>query len=171
MGETSALGIREEQIEACLLCQPQEADRALSRVEVWADGLWRLTTSLATEVAGFSYLEPRRHIPHLTDLDGEEAMTLGPTLATVGMAMKRATDSAVIYIYVFGEGIAHLHFHLAPHREGDALNAQMIKGEVAEETLPSGAVRSVSRSFPPIPEAEAHQAAVKIRRELSTRAG
>ena len=35
------------------------------RTEVWSDDLWRLTTANVSEVAGFSYLEPRRaHLRH-----------------------------------------------------------------------------------------------------------
>jgi hypothetical protein len=38
----------------------------------------------------------------------------------------------------FGDGVAHLHVHLAPHRQGDALNSQMIRGEIVSEKLPNG---------------------------------
>lgn len=49
--------------EACLLCDWAEADRHFQRVQVWDDELWRVTSSLVAPVAGFSYLEPKRHIP------------------------------------------------------------------------------------------------------------
>jgi diadenosine tetraphosphate (Ap4A) HIT family hydrolase len=83
---------------------------------VWADEHWRLTTSVGADdpIPGFSYLEPKRHIPDVTDLDGEEARTLGGVLARVTTALPDVTDSEVVYVYVFGEGIRHLHFHLAP---------------------------------------------------------
>ena len=67
-------------------------------------------------------------------------------------ALREATGADVVYRYVFGGGIAHLHLHLAPHREGDALNDQMIRGEVVEEHLPYGLTRFVSPEFPPMPE-------------------
>ena len=41
----------------------------------------------------------------------------------------------VVYVYIFGDGVPHLHLHLAPHRPGDALNDQMIRGEIVEEKL------------------------------------
>ncbi len=105
----------------CLLCRHDEADREFERVEVWPDDLWRLTVSLAAPVAGFAYLEPLRHIPHITDLDGAEADTLGWVLAHVTSVLKTATGAEIVYVNVFGERHAHLHFNLAPHREGDAL--------------------------------------------------
>jgi diadenosine tetraphosphate (Ap4A) HIT family hydrolase len=140
---------------SCVLCRGPAGDPELGRVQVWENRLWRLTTVMEGELLGFSYLEPKRHIPHLTDLDGEEARTLGPVLARVTRILQEATDAELVYVYVFGGGIPHLHLHLAPHHEGDALNAQFIRGEVTEVHLPNGATSLVSKEFPPLP-ASAH---------------
>jgi hypothetical protein len=59
-----------DKAEDCLLCDPRRADQELGRVEVWSDARWRLTTLVEGEIAGFSVLEPRRHIRHITDMDG-----------------------------------------------------------------------------------------------------
>jgi diadenosine tetraphosphate (Ap4A) HIT family hydrolase len=106
------------------------------------------------EVLGFSHLEPKRHVPHITDLDGDEARTLGSTLALVTRALKGAAEAELVYIYVFGGGIPHLHFHLAPHRAGDPLNDRMIRGEVTETHLPNGATAFVSKEFPSLPPSD-----------------
>jgi diadenosine tetraphosphate (Ap4A) HIT family hydrolase len=111
-----------------------------------------MSTSGAT--VGFAYLEPKRHIPYVTHLDGEEAATFGPTLARVASVLKEASGAELVWLYVFGGGIPHLHVHLAPHREGDALNAQILRGEIVEEKLPSGATRVSSRDFPDLPATE-----------------
>ena len=140
---------------SCVLCRGAAGDSELGRVQVWEDRLWRLTTAPEGELLGFSYLEPKRHIPHLTDLDGEEARTLGPVLAWVTRMLQQATEAELVYVYVFGGGIPHLHLHLAPHHEGDALNEQLLRGEVTEVRLPSGATSIVSKDFPPLP-ASAH---------------
>jgi diadenosine tetraphosphate (Ap4A) HIT family hydrolase len=120
-------------------------------VEVWRDRLWRLSMSTESYALGFSYLEPVRHVPHIEDLDGDEATTFGPVIARVSRALKEATDAERIWIYVFGGGIPHLHLHMAPHRTGDALNAAIIRGEMDEEKLPSGATRMTSREFAELP--------------------
>jgi diadenosine tetraphosphate (Ap4A) HIT family hydrolase len=72
-------------------------------------------------------------------------------IARVSRALKEATDAERIWIYVFGGGIPHLHLHMAPHRTGDALNAAIIRGEMDEEKLPSGATRMTSREFAELP--------------------
>ncbi len=151
----------------CALCQGPEGDEGLGRVQVWEDNLWRLTTVREGELLGFSYLEPKRHIPHITDLDGEEARTLGNVLARTTSAVRSATEAELVYIYVFGGGIPHLHFHLAPHRQGDALNDCMIRGEVTETKLPSGATATVSRDYPQLPTSQHDEVRERIRRVLA----
>jgi diadenosine tetraphosphate (Ap4A) HIT family hydrolase len=151
----------------CQVCLGAEGDADLHRVQVWEDELWRVTTSLASEVAGLSYLEPKRHIPFVTDLDGEEARTFGVVLARATTALKAVTGAGYVYLYVFGMGIPHLHVHLAPHREGDALNDRMIRGTVVEQPLPSGAILMTSDEFPPLPEHELRSVADGIRDALS----
>jgi diadenosine tetraphosphate (Ap4A) HIT family hydrolase len=151
--------------QSCILCRPDEADAELNRVEVWSDNGWRLTTSVGPGdvTPGFSYLEPRRHIPYITDLDGAEAQTLGTVISRASHALKEATRCDLVYIYVFGGGIPHLHFHLAPHTAGDALNTDLITGDVEERKLPGGATAIISKDFPSIPEAELRRVANRVR--------
>lgn len=153
----------------CLLCRGSAGDAELSRVQVWADELWRLTTSLgpAECVPGFSYLEPRRHVPHITDLDGAEAQTFGAVLARCTRALQQAAGAELVYVYVFGGGIPHLHVHLAPHRAGDALSGDMIKGETEQRRLDSGAVAIVSKDYPAVPEAELRSVVARVRALLT----
>jgi diadenosine tetraphosphate (Ap4A) HIT family hydrolase len=77
----------------CHLCREVDGDPDMQRVQVWEDGLWRLTTSIGPGdcTPGFSYLEPKRHIAHITDLDGEEAATFGSVVARCTSALKEAT--------------------------------------------------------------------------------
>ena len=150
----------------CVLCRGMAGDAELERIQVWEDARWRLTVSLEAEVPGFSYLEPKRHIPHITDLDGEEARTFGTVLARVTSVLRDETGTELVYVYIFGGGVPHLHVHLAPHRPDDALNTQMIRGQVIKEELPSGAGRHVSKEFPPLPEEEQRAVARRVQQRL-----
>jgi diadenosine tetraphosphate (Ap4A) HIT family hydrolase len=152
----------------CPICRGPAADEGLERVEVWRDARWRLTVNLAAEVAGFADLEPHRHIPHVTDLDGEEATTLGPALAAASRAFKAAADAEVVCADVFGDGVPHLlHIHLAPHREGDELNDGMIRGAVVEEPQADGTTRLVSGEFPVLARARLLEVAAAARAQLA----
>jgi diadenosine tetraphosphate (Ap4A) HIT family hydrolase len=152
----------------CGLCRGAEIDDELGRVQVWEDDLWRLSTSVGpgNPTIASSYLEPKRHIAHLPDLDGEEALTFGPVLARCCRALREVTGVELVYVYVFGGGTPHLHVHLAPHRDGDALTTSMIKGELVPETLPSGVTGFVSKDHPGLPEAELLAAADDLRTRL-----
>jgi diadenosine tetraphosphate (Ap4A) HIT family hydrolase len=108
-------------IDDCMLCHPDLADGYFNRVRLWQDELWRLSAVLQGPIPGFAHLEPRRHIPFITDLDGDEAATLGPVLARATRLLRDAAGADKTYVYVFGDRTPHLHFNLAPHRDGDAL--------------------------------------------------
>ncbi len=150
----------------CPICRGSAIDAEFDRIPVWEDALWRLTVSLSSEVPGFAYLEPKRHVPYVTDLDGAEAATFGAVLARSTRVLRDVTGAEIVYVYVFGDGIPHLHVHLAPHRKGDALNDQMIRGEIIEERLPSGATRFVSDAFPPLPHAVLQEVAEEVRQRM-----
>ena len=150
----------------CVLCRGVAGDAELQRIQVWEDALWRLTVSLEAEVLGFAYLEPKRHIPHITDLAGEEARTFGEVLARVTKVLREETDAELVYVYIFGGGVPHLHVRLAPHRPNDALNTQLIRGEVINEELPSGAGRYISKDFPPLPKDEQRVLAGSVQQRL-----
>ena len=151
----------------CPMCRGAAADPELERVQVWEDELWRLTIGLTSEVAGFAYLEPKRHIRFITELDGREAATFGAVMARCTQALKEVTGAEVVYVYIFGDGVPHLHVHLAPHRKGDALNDQLIRGEIIEEKLPNGITRFESAEFPPLPLEQLQGIAERVRVRLA----
>jgi diadenosine tetraphosphate (Ap4A) HIT family hydrolase len=128
-----------------MLCHVEEADAFFSRRRVWQDPLWRLSVVLRGPVAGFAHLEPRRHIPFITDLDGPEAASLGAVLARATAAIQRATSADKVYVYVFGDRVPHLHFNLAPHRSGDALagGAGLVRPE-AEPAEPAAHIEAAT---------------------------
>ncbi len=42
-------------------------------------------------------------------------------LARANRVLREAAGAELTYVYVFGERTPHLHFNLAPHRDGDGL--------------------------------------------------
>jgi diadenosine tetraphosphate (Ap4A) HIT family hydrolase len=94
-------------------------------------------------VRGFSFLEPKRHIPDITALNGEEARTFGEVIGSVTSALKEGIGAELVHVYVFGGHIDQLHLHLAPRTDGDSLHDSMIRGGFTEEELraTAGAIR------------------------------
>ena len=119
----------------CDICNGN-ADSEFKRVEVWRNERWRLTTSTFKLVRGFCYLEPVRHIEDITQLDGLEASEFGMMLAKATSALKAVTGAKLIYLYIYGDHIPHLHVHLAPHKPGDVYADDVLRSDVkADETL------------------------------------
>ncbi|WP_329563536.1 hypothetical protein OG711_38185 [Streptomyces uncialis] len=139
--------------DPCMLCHVEEADAFFQRRRVWQDEHWRLSIVLQGAVAGFAHLEPLRHIPFITDLDGPEAASLGPALSRATAGIQTATTADKVYVYVFGDRVPHLHFNLAPHHPGGPLigGPGMLRPD-AELTAP----------------AEHHAMAAAIEKALST---
>jgi len=150
----------------CALCRGTAGDDELDRAQVWEDRLWRLTMSRRSPTRAFAYLEPKRHIPHLTDLDGDEARTFGPVLASVCAAIRVASGANLVYLYVFGGGIPHLHVHIGADAPTGVLNSQIIAGEVKELPLPSGATQVISVDHPDLPADELREVADRVRQIL-----
>ncbi|HEX6655424.1 MAG TPA: hypothetical protein VF153_04345 [Candidatus Limnocylindria bacterium] len=138
----------------CMICRGPAGDAELDRVEVWRDEHWRLSMSRTGNTLGFAYLEPIRHIPYLADLDGPEAATFGPAIARASRVLREATDGALVYAYVFGGGIAHIHVHLGPNAPDGVLNTELISGRVEHRKLPSGATEMTSLDHPELPVEE-----------------
>lgn len=136
-------------------------------MRVWEDGLWRLSTLTHGQVPGFSFLEPKRHVRYVEELDGDEAATFGAALARVSAALKEAAGAERVFVYVFGGGIPHLHLHLAPHVEGDALSATILRGDVETKPGPGGTTLLLATDFPVPPRSTMREVAERARALLS----
>jgi diadenosine tetraphosphate (Ap4A) HIT family hydrolase len=136
-------------------------------VRICEDGLWRLSTLTHGQVPGFSFLEPTRHVRYLEELDGEEAATFGGVLARAATVLKEAAAAERVYVYVFGGGIPHLHVHLAPHTEGDALSATILSGPVETKPGPGGTTLLLATDFPVPPRTAMREVAERARELLS----
>ena len=136
-------------------------------MRIWEDGLWRLATLTHGQVPGFSFLEPKRHVRYVEELDGDEAATFGAVLARSSAALKEAAGAERVFVYVFGGGIPHLHLHLAPHVEGDALSATILRGEVETKPGPGGTTLLLATDFPVPPRSALREVAERARALLS----
>ena len=112
---------------------------------------------------GFAYLEPIRHIPYLADLDGEEAATFGTVIARATATLREATGAKLVYAYLFGGGVPHLHVHLAPNIPEGVLSTSIISGPVEERPLPSGATEIISVDHPDLPAGELNAVIERVR--------
>lgn len=107
-------------------------------IRVWDDSLWRLEMSIAAP--GFAYLEPKRHIPAITDLDEDEATTFGGVLAHVSRVLKEETGTQLASVSIPAGDAPHLRVHLVPHagiaEENAREVAERVRHHLAEDPPP-----------------------------------
>jgi diadenosine tetraphosphate (Ap4A) HIT family hydrolase len=151
----------------CVICRGVDGDDELDRVEVWRDAGWRMTMARHGATFGFSFLEPIRHIPYLADLDGEEAASFGAVIARASATLREVTGAKLVYAYVFGGGVPHLHVHLAPTLPEGVLSTSLISGPVEERPLPSGATQIISVDHPDLPDRQVAAVIDRVRNLLS----
>jgi hypothetical protein len=82
--------------------------------------------------------------------------------------LKQASGAGLVYAYVFGGGIPHLHVHLAPNTPEGVLNTALIAGEIGERSLPSGATEIISKDHPDLPEAEVAAVIERVRELMAS---
>jgi diadenosine tetraphosphate (Ap4A) HIT family hydrolase len=81
--------------------------------------------------------------------------------------LRDATGAELVYAYVFGGGIRHLHVHLAPNQPDGILNTAIIEGRIEERKLRSGATDIVSLDHAELPEAEIAEVIDRVRRAMA----
>jgi histidine triad (HIT) family protein len=66
---------------------------------------------------GYLFVEPRRHVAELGDLEPDEAAAVG-TAASAASAALQAAGAEHVYAAVIGHGVDHLHLHLIARYPG-----------------------------------------------------
>lgn len=67
---------------------------------------------------GHLFVEPRRHVAELGDLDAAEAAQVGQLAARASRALTSSLGAEHVYAAVIGHHVAHLHLHLWPRYPG-----------------------------------------------------
>ncbi len=67
---------------------------------------------------GYLMVEPKRHAPGLGDLTDEEAEAVGRMTNRVARLQREMLGAEHVYSFVYGDGVPHLHVHLAPRYPG-----------------------------------------------------
>lgn len=75
-----------------------------------------------TAYRGYLMAEPKRHAPALGDPTDEEAAAMGRATNRIARLQRDVLDAEHGYSFVYGDGVPHLHVHLAPRYPGTSDN-------------------------------------------------
>ena len=71
------------------------------------------------------------HIESTDKVDEELSREFGFLLVKITNVLKEVLRVKLVYVYIFGDHIPHLHAHLAPHSVGDYLYSDIARPEVS----------------------------------------
>ena len=61
---------------------------------------------------GHVFVETKRHVPEVANLTEEEAQAIGVYNSRIAKALLHTESMEHIYIFVLGNGVPHVHYHV-----------------------------------------------------------
>jgi histidine triad (HIT) family protein len=107
----------------CFVCQKHRGLKAVPGGSIYEDALVyaghaQIPIGEETVYLGYLMIEPKRHVPGLTDLTDQEAAALGVLIARLSRALRESEGAEHVYAFVLGDRVSHLHVHLVPRYPG-----------------------------------------------------
>jgi histidine triad (HIT) family protein len=76
----------------------------ISHAQLWGDE--------KEHYLGHVFVETKRHVAEVADLTEEEAQAIGLYTSRIAKALLQAESMEHIYIFVIGDGVPHVHYHV-----------------------------------------------------------
>jgi len=76
----------------------------ISHAQLWGDE--------KEHYLGHVFVEPKRHVAEVADLTEEEAKIIGLYTSRIAKALLHTESMEHIYIFVIGDGVSHVHYHV-----------------------------------------------------------
>lgn len=97
----------------CTICARQ---KQANNWVVYEDEHWIVRHSTETNILGYYWVESRRHILDLSEMNREECTTYGVVLQQLMEAMRSVVECKRIYSFALSETVPHFHLHVIPRR-------------------------------------------------------
>jgi len=76
----------------------------ISHAQLWGDE--------KEHYLGHVFVETKRHVAEVADLTDEEAQAIGLYTSKIAKALLHTESMEHIYIFVIGDGVPHVHYHV-----------------------------------------------------------
>lgn len=97
----------------CYICEVTAQGEATPLWQrIYVDEHWRVAHAFDSSLLGWLVIVARRHIESLADLTEQEALTLGPLLRALSIAVQDLTGAAKAYVLFLAESPLHRHVHV-----------------------------------------------------------
>jgi ATP adenylyltransferase len=106
----------------CLICAKHRGDGPLVGPRVWEDEhvvvSHRPTSQDGTAVLGYLFVETRRHVPFLDELNEAEATAVALAAWRAAKALRAELGAAHVFSAIVGRAVAHVHQHVFARHPG-----------------------------------------------------
>jgi diadenosine tetraphosphate (Ap4A) HIT family hydrolase len=101
----------------CLVCRKHSGDVDVPGGVIYEDNLIYISHAQLwgdekEHYLGHVFVETRRHIAEVSDLTEEEAQVIGVYTSRIARALLYTEKMEHIYIFVIGDGVPHVHYHV-----------------------------------------------------------
>jgi diadenosine tetraphosphate (Ap4A) HIT family hydrolase len=87
---------------------------------IYEDEDWCVTHGpLSSQILGYMYIEPKRHVEHWSDFTDKELSKLGLLVKRLEIALKKELPVERVYTVTISEAVRHLHVHVIPRESED----------------------------------------------------
>ncbi|MCL7748040.1 HIT family protein [Halalkalibacter alkaliphilus] len=95
----------------CPICEKHEKKKDV----LFENENWVITHGpLGSQLLGYVYLEPKRHVENWSDFSETELVELGPLIKKIELSLKELIHLDRLYSVTISEAVRHIHFHLIP---------------------------------------------------------
>lgn len=130
-------------VSTCPICEKH------SRLQgaIYEDEDWFVTHGpLSSQVLGYMYIEPKRHVEHWSDFTDKELSKIGLLVKRLEIALKKELPVERVYTVTISEAVRHLHVHVIPRERGNDVKGlpliqqatqQSGSGEITQDMIDS----------------------------------
>jgi diadenosine tetraphosphate (Ap4A) HIT family hydrolase len=98
-------------MSTCQICEKHKMDLS----PIFEDEDWMVTHGpFSSQILGYLYIEPKRHVENWTDFTDNELSKVGPLIKGLEKAIKQVLNIDRVYVVTISEAVRHLHFHIIP---------------------------------------------------------
>lgn len=116
----------------CPICEKHQNITDL----IFENDNWLITHGpLDSQILGYVYIEPKRHVEEWGQFTDEELSELGPLIKKTEIALKKVLPIDRLYSVTISEAVRHLHVHLIPREnEMDVKGVLLIEQATQQRT-------------------------------------
>ena len=117
----------------CPIC----AKHQTTENRIFETGNWIVSHGpAASQLLGYVYLEPKRHIENWSEFTDAEMAELGPLIQKVEIAIKKELPIDRLYAVTISEAVRHLHVHLIPRNEESEVKGLPLIEQATQQNAP-----------------------------------